>query len=186
MRGRLVLLLAAASLSAQYCGGASGLEAGVSFVCKWWSEAQMEGLNPNAPPPKNTEVKLTKWEYTDPIGTPHPDVVDAVVALKNIGTQPMSGLDVEIAGQWRVGPLQSAARAVWGTRAVLRNISGVTVRPGATESLRVPVDLKAKMDPLFKQGRWPHSLRITVTVRQPGAAAPLVRTQADLPIKPGD
>src|ERR1035438_1215330 len=59
----------------------------VSFSCLWWSEAQMEGLNPNAPPPKETETKLTKWEYSDPIGVPHPDVFDIAVALNNKGKE---------------------------------------------------------------------------------------------------
>src|SRR5262245_8658291 len=66
------------------------LRADVAFACLWWSEAQMEGLNPNAPPPKRTEVRITKWEYSDPVGVPHPDVVDVVVILANGGNQGVS------------------------------------------------------------------------------------------------
>ena len=189
MRGRrmvlkapLVLLVAAgAALLAS-----PPLHADLTFVCNWWSEAQMNGLNPNAPPPKNTEVTITKWEYSDPIGVPHPDVIEIVLALQNDGSQPMSGLEIELTGQWRIGPLRTAARAAWTERAALKKFQDVSVGPASTQKLRVPVDLKAKMDPLYKRGRWPHTLRITAVVRQPGAAAPVARAQADLPIRPGD
>ncbi|MGH9769804.1 MAG: alpha/beta hydrolase [Blastocatellia bacterium] len=62
---------------------APNVTATVSFRCLWWSEEQMKGLNPNSPPPKTTEVTIKRWEYLDPIGAPHPDVVDVVVDLRN-------------------------------------------------------------------------------------------------------
>ena len=146
----------------------------------------MEGLNPNAPPPKNTEVRITKWEYSDPIGVPHPDIVDVVLALKNDGAQTLSGLEIELTAQWKIGPLRTPARAVWADRTVLKKFQEISVGSAATQTFRVPVDLKTKMDTLYKQAKWPHTLEIAVTVRQPGAATPLVRSQADLPIRPAD
>jgi hypothetical protein len=162
------------------------LHADLSFVCKWWSEAQMEGLNPNAPPPKNTEVRIAKWGYSDPIGVPHPDVVDVVLALKNDGSQAMSGLEIEFTIQWRIGPLRTAARAVWADRAVLKKFQEISVGSAATQTFRIPVDLKTKMDTLYKQAKWPHTLRITATVQQPGAITPVARSQTDLAIRPAD
>src|SRR5215472_4906630 len=84
-----VVVLAFVQISLTACSvpehrepAAASLQADVSFTCLWWSEAQMEGLNPNSPPPKNTEVKLAKWEYSDPVGVPHPDTIDVVVTLR--------------------------------------------------------------------------------------------------------
>lgn len=65
------------------------------FECLWWSENQMAGLNPNNPPPKTTPTRLEKWEYSDPIGVPHPDDVTLVL---NLPTK-VRGL-VKIEYQW--------------------------------------------------------------------------------------
>jgi hypothetical protein len=164
----------------------SELAAEVSFSCLWWSEAQMEGLNPNSPPPKATETKLTKWEYSDPIGVPHPDTVDIAVALNNKGKETLSSLEVEIAAQWLTGPLGATASGGWSERIVLKRFQGINLEPGGTQTLRVPIDLKNKMDALEKQKKWPYSLRASAEVRQPGTGAALAQARADLPIKQGD
>jgi hypothetical protein len=162
------------------------LHADVAFACLWWSEAQMEGLNPNAPPPKKTEVKLTKWEYSDPVGVPHPDTVDVMVTLANSGGQALSNLDVEVAGEWKEGRLADAASAVWSQSAVIQTFQRVSVGPSGQQTLRVPVDLKSKMDSLAKERKWPYGLRATVTVRTGPSAQPLAHAAAELPIRPGD
>ena len=165
---------------------APALRADIAFTCLWWSEAQMEGLNPNAPPPKNTEVKLTKWEYSDPVGVPHPEVIDVVVTLTNTGSEAVSNVDVEVAGQWKTGPLRDAGRSRWTDRVVLKKFEGMAARPSAPQTLRVPVDLKAMMDSLGKHQKWPYTLRATVVVRAPGGTQPLAQSRAELPIRPGD
>ena len=104
-----LVLAACTSASHQAKTAAPAVRAEVAFACLWWSEAQMESLNPNAPPPKNTEVKLTKWEYSDPVGVPHPDTVDVVVSLESAG-QDVSSLEAEVTGEWKNGPLRNAAR----------------------------------------------------------------------------
>jgi hypothetical protein len=189
-----IALLASAALVLAACSSAPrpaasaapAVRADVAFTCLWWSEAQMEGLNPNAPPPKNTEVKLTKWEYSDPVGVPHPDTVDVVVTLANSGGQALSNLEVEVAVEWKDGPLRNAASAAWSKPAVLQNFQGVSVGPSGPQTLRVPVDLKAIMESLARQREWPYGLRATVTVRVPGSAQPLAQAAAELPIMPGD
>lgn len=158
----------------------------VRFTSLWWSKAQMEGLNPNAPPPKNTEVELTRWEYTDPIGVPHPDVVNAVVTLENRGTQRVADLIVKTDGDWKTGPRATEASASWGEGVVLAKTDHVEVPAGSTHSIRVPIDVKRMMDTLERQKKWPYALRVSVSVEQPGAKEPLARAQVEFPIRPGD
>jgi hypothetical protein len=164
----------------------SAPRAEITFVCLWWSEAQMEGLNPNAPPPKTTEVQLAKWEYSDPVGVPHPDTIDVVVTLANTSDRAWSNLVVEVAGEWNEGPLQDAAHASWSQPAEIKKLQNVSVGPAGRQALRVPVDLKAKMDSLRQERKWPYGLRVTATVRAGASTQPLTRAVAELPIKPGD
>jgi hypothetical protein len=158
----------------------------IGFTCLWWSESQMEGLNPNAPPPKNTEVKLTKWEYSDPVGVPHPDVIDVLVTLKNPTNEALSNLQVEIGVQWQVGPSRKQAAATWSDRSVLSEQHGIELQAGGEKTVRVTIDLKKKMDELEKQRKWPFALRANAEVRAAGASSALSQTHAALPIKPGD
>ena len=197
VRGSLtsrVALLASAALVLAACSAAPRpgtsaapeVRADVAFTCLWWSEAQMESLNPNAPPSKNTEVKLTKWEYSDPVGVPHPDSVDVVVTLANSGGQAKSTVEVRVDGEWKEGPLRDASIAAWSEPAVLQEFRGVSLAPSGPETLRTPVNLQAMMDSLAKQQKWPYALRVTVTVLMPGSAQPLAKASAELPIRPGD
>jgi hypothetical protein len=182
----VTILAACSSPGPPETAGAGEVRLDLGFSCLWWSTAQMEGMNPNAPPPKNTEVRLSKWEYSDPIGVPHPEVVDVVITLTNSGRQPLSNLEVEVASQWRRGPLQHSAQAVWGERAVLKSFQKVNVPAAGSHNLRLPVDLRTMMEALDKEQLWPHALRVMVSVRLPGKAQPLVQAQAELPIIPGD
>jgi len=182
----LIVLAGCAPSAAPEGGQTAKVRVDVGFRCLWWSPAQMEGMNPNTPPPKNTEVTLSKWEYTDPVGVPHPDVVDIVATLANDTAAASPPLEVEVAGEWKTGPMGSAARAVWGERSVLRTFQDVAVPAGGSQEIRVPVDLKQAMDRLEPQKRWPHALRITVTVRRPGSTQAVAERQAELPIRAGD
>jgi hypothetical protein len=58
----------------------------------------MEGITPNAPPPKGTEVKLTKWEYSDPVGVPHPDTVDVLFTLSSDDSEALLNAEVRLEG----------------------------------------------------------------------------------------
>ncbi len=162
------------------------VSAEIGFTCLWWSESQMEGLNPNSPPLKNTEVKLTKWEYSDPIGVPHPDLIDVLVTLKNPTNEALSNLGLEIGLQWQVGPSRKQTAATWSERSVLSEQHAIELPAGGEKTVRVTIDLKKKMDELEKQRKWPFALRANAEVRVAGASSVLSRTHADLPIKPGD
>jgi len=119
----------------------------------------MEGLNPNSPPPKNTEVKLTKWEYSDPVGVPYPDVIDVLVTLKNPTNEALSNLEVEVGVQWQVGPSRKQSAAAWSERSVQSEQHGIELQAGGEKTVRVTIDLKKKMDELEKQRKWPFALR---------------------------
>lgn len=179
-------MLACAQNSARPSSADKTLLTNIGFACLWWSESQMEGMNPNSPPPKNTEVKLTKWEYSDPIGVPHPDVVDAVLTLNNQTDAALSNLEVEVTVQWKTGPSRKASAAVWTDRSVLKQLRDVKVEAGAQQTVRVPVDLKKEMDELEKQKKWPFALRVGAEVRRTGVATALSQTRSELPITPGD
>ncbi len=162
------------------------IRADIDFTCLWWSEAQMEGMNPNAPPPKGTEVRLKKWEYSDPVGVPHPDTIDVLITLTTDKTEALLNAEVQVDGQWKQGPLRNAAGAKWAAPAVLKQSRIVAVPSSGSWTLRVPVDLKSVMETSRKQRQWPYGLRVTATVRVPGSAGPATKASAELPITPGD
>lgn len=180
-----ILLLAACSPPSHPAApSAPVIHVDLAFTCLWWSQAQMEGLNPNAPPPKNTEVKLAKWEYSDPVGVPHPDTIDVVVTLANTGGP--ANVDVEVVGEWTDGALRDRASAPSVEKVTLQQFQSISVGASTSQTLRMPVDLRAKMESLAKQRQWPYGLRATVTVRAAGSAQSLAQATAELPIKPGD
>ncbi|HTD54587.1 MAG TPA: hypothetical protein VK670_04350 [Silvibacterium sp.] len=185
----ILWLLGLAACFAQPAGkdAPARVSAGIEFRCLWWSEAQMEGLNPNAPPPKTTDVQIKKWEYSDPVGVPHPDVVDIVVNLKNNTAQTLSGLEVDVSGQWMTGLMSKRAEATWADPIILKTVHDVSLAPGSTENFRVPVDLRTKMTTLEQVQKWPYTVRAIVKVNAPGSGrAALVIVKAELPITPGD
>jgi hypothetical protein len=164
---------------------APNVMAAVTFRCLWWSEEQMKGLNPNSPPPKATEVTIKRWEYSDPIGAPHPDVVDVVVDLRNRTDAPANNLVVYVSALWQIGPQKNKARAVWGKRALLRRFSAVSLDAHGSQTLRAPVNLAEKMKKLVGARSWPWRLRAQITVTSVSGKL-LHRNTADLPIIPGD
>lgn len=190
MPGRSRSWLAFASALLLGCGRAEPapptVSAAVTFRCLWWSQEQMESINPNAPPPKTTEVTLHAWEYTDPIGVPHPDTVDVVVELSADGGEPISGVVATVEAAWLIGAPSSAESARWGDASRVLTSTPTLLSPGTKTTIRVPVPIAARMAELDGTGEWPWALRVIVNVRAEGRAEPLVRAQAELPIRPGD
>jgi len=189
---KLIKFIAPAVLSIVLFGGVRAepvppsLAADIIFRCLWWSETQMEQFDPNAPPPKTTEVTIQKWEYTDPVGVPHPDVVDVVIELKNEGTSAASGIVTEIAGQWRIGPLKSEKNAIWSSFKSLKTWQAANIAPGNSATFRIPIDIATSISELEKKGSWPWMFRVLLTVRAFGFDKPLLIRKANLPIRPGD
>lgn len=188
---RKARVIAASLTLALYWGtgaesGSPTLTVSGSYRCLWWSEAQMENFEPNSPPPKQTEVVIKKWEYSDPVGVPHPDVVDLVVEMKNSGPSPASRMLVEISGQWRVGPLASERKASWGSPMPLKTWKVDEIAPGQTVSARIPIDLTSRMSQLRAKKAWPWAFRASVVVRNADQDRPVISREFSLPIQPGD
>jgi hypothetical protein len=159
----------------------------LSFSCLWWSEDQQENLKLSSPPPKTTEVKITKWQFSDPVSTPHPEHVDLVIALSNKEAEALTGLDVEVSGEWKVGLFHHQPKdAVWTRPSVLKQFHDVSLAKSGMQTLRVGIDLKSKMDGLDKTHQWPYALRTTVSVRRSGAPELLSKASTTLPIISGD
>jgi hypothetical protein len=158
----------------------------ITFRCLWWSDEQKNGLNPNAPPPKTTEVILKKWEYSDPIEVPHPDVVDVVVEIRNDSDLPAADLTVDVATRWRIGPLRNEDQATWGKATSAQRLSVASLSPRGTHTLRVPVNLAEKMKQLRPKRTWPWALRAQATATSAASGKILSTIEADLPITPGD
>ena len=76
------------------------LTASIAFECLWWSSDQMIGLDPNRPPPKATKVRLEKWEYSDPVGVPHPESIDIVIEI-DAGAEAVRKT-MEVSVRWKV------------------------------------------------------------------------------------
>ncbi len=160
------------------------LSARMSFVCKWWSEEQMNGLDPNNPPPQNTEVVIQKWDFSDPVGTPHPDVVELVVEVKNESNAPISAVSVEIEGQWKTGPFWQEKLAKWMAPTKLKSIEISSLPGHGSESVRFPINVAAKSAELKNSKGWPYSFRGKATILVSGST--LASTEAELPILKAD
>lgn len=143
----------------------------------------MEGLNLNAPPSKSTPVTLEKWEYSDPIGVPHPDTVDVFAKLTPKGGKlPEGEFSSEV--RWKIGPIVRKAEAKWSPYESL----GTAKSPATNSDLDLKVGsiaVKAKQDPLFAKNRWPWMAEVRVKW-QPKGESPPITTIATLPIQPGD
>ena len=187
---RAQVIAAGLALAMYWTAGAQSgpppLAVSATYRCLWWSEAQMENFDPNSPPPKKTEVVIKKWEYSDPVGVPHPDVVDLVVEIKNGATSPASQVLVEISGQWRVGPLTAERKASWGPRMPLKTWKVDEIAPGQTASARIPIDLASRMSELRAKRAWPWTFRASLIVRSEGSEKAPISREFSLPIQPGD
>jgi hypothetical protein len=164
----------------------SGLTAEVEFRCLWWSTAQMENFDPNNPPPKATEVAIERWEYSDPVGVPHPDIVDVVVTLKSNGGGGKGAVSATLSGQWRVGPIKDASSADWTPLQALKSWESVAIGEASSGVLRLPIDVAGRISALEKTGAWPWAFRAVLTVAPERSNARLIRREVELPIVLGD
>jgi hypothetical protein len=144
----------------------------------------MEGMDPNNPPPKETRVVLKRWEYTDPVGVPHPDVVDVVAQIRNDSGHDTEGIILEVEIQWFEGALSKKTSATWGEKMLLSKPPPIRLAPGGTKIIRMPVDMAAKMASLAPAHRWPWSLRVLMTARVAGIT--VASRQMELLINPAD
>jgi hypothetical protein len=145
-------------LSGGIAAAASRLEA--HYECYWWSEDQMVGLNPNKPPPKETRVRIERWEYSDPIGVPNPDEVILVIHL---GSTPPDAVSV---------------RASWLTKKwSTPELRTLAVRRDGEQVAEVKIPVRQ-----FIYQMHPKKLRSVITVKDQKDQV----TTVDLPIVVGD
>ena len=156
------------------------LKAKGTFRTLWWSTDQMEGLDVDSPPEKATEVTLERWEYSDPVGVPHPDTVDVLVRLD--GGQKGLQVDVEASYRFAVGPIDERAET---RRDVPQALPGQRVSfADASARFRLRnIDIKSTMDRLFERDQWPWRLEVTVVFKSISGTE-LGRSVFELPIYP--
>ena len=139
------------------------IEVRLVFRALWWSESQMDALDVNNPPDKDTEVFLERWEYSDPIGIPHPDRVD-VLAIVNPGT--ISGgheIDLHGTARWRVGPRADESAASWTEPEPLPAIVPVTLVAGQEVRIHLDtIDIRSMQENLQPRDAWPWTYEINV------------------------
>lgn len=163
---------------------AQELSARAEFHTLWWSKEQMSHFDPNKPPPKQTEVLIDRWEYTDPVGVPHPDEIMAHVLVRNKGEKASAPVQVIVQVRWKEGSQKSSKSAIWGPARLVKTVQLKPVPARGESSFTVPVALAPRMNQLEKRGRWPYELELIVIGRSSGA--PAFRYVRPFPIRRGD
>jgi|GEM_PF-5749752 len=143
---------------------AENISARAHYECIWWSTEQMANFDPNHPPPRKTRVRLDRWEYSDPVGVPHPDTVTLVVMLTSSGVQ--KNLDIVVRTQWLGGRPAKA-------EALTSHI--VSLEAGVPKIIEFQLPVKATIDQ-----NHPKLLRSSIW------AGAKELSHADLPITVGD
>jgi hypothetical protein len=139
---------------------AEPLKVDVTFSGLWWAQDQVDGMNPDHPPPKTTRVRFQEWNAEDNQWPPHPDVVDVDVAVSGAGTTTKA--PVEIDYQYDVGGHLSPPKQLVKT--------DIDLPPGQSISLHGAIKV---MDYLRKDHR-PDFLKVTVKIAgQPTTTAQL-------------
>lgn len=162
------------------------ISSSVDFRCLWWSPEQMNGLDPDAPPPKATEVILQKWEYSDPVGVPHPDLLDVVVTVTNDSDIAVTNVAINVSVAWKIGNFKDERRSDWTPITTLEDSEPFSLEAHETKVLRVSVNLAEKITELNKTNNWPYTLRAKAKVTKKDASLLLAVSQAELPIIAGD
>lgn len=183
------LLLACLLLAPWSAAAAEGpaLAAKVEFRCLWWSPEQQRNFNPNQPPPRTTEVTIDRWEYTDPVGVPHPDVVTVHASVRNNGNAATGAIRVKAEIRWKAGPQGNPKAAQWEPRTTfLASLDASPVPAGEQLALQAPVALQAKIAALESRDWWPYEMEIVVTGTDLRTGRRLFREVRPFPILRGD
>lgn len=163
---------------------AQDLSAQAEFHTLWWSKEQMAHFDPNKPPPKQTDVVIDRWEYSDPVGVPHPDDITAHVRIRNKGEKPSTPVTVTVQVRWKDGTQRSSKTAVWSPPRLVKTIRLAPVPAKGENTFTVPIALAPRMKYLEKRGRWPYELELIVIGRSKGA--PAFRYVRPFPMRRGD
>jgi hypothetical protein len=162
------------------------IAATTEFRCLWWSPEQQKNYNPNRPPPKETEVVIDHWEYTDPVWPPNPDKITAVIQLTNEGGAAGPPFRVTAEIRWKTGPQAKPEAARWDRRVLIKTLDRAPLAPGAKTEVQIPIDLRTRMTALEKRDWWPYELELIVTGRLKSNGRVLFEAVRPFPIFPGD
>lgn len=157
------------------------------FHASWWSPVQMENMDLDNPPTKNTDVIIDKWEYSDPVGVPHPDAVELAIEL----TTTDAGIDkvyVVAIQRWKIGSITKQASAQWTKNINLNIANPVKLVPGrTTKTLIKNIDLKKIQEESFKKRQWPWLMEIQLMIFHDSKHTQLLGTKTvSLPMIPAD
>jgi hypothetical protein len=160
----------------------------VSFHGVWYSQAEMHRIGQGEKNVKPTEtLELKTWEYTDPVGTPHPDIVQVVVRVTNPAAGAARDAYLTLQEQWKIGGAKGEDTASWGEPLPMRRFAeDARLTPGGTSTFSVPIAVGDLVRKLGSHDKYPWRLRVSIQLRDPGSKEPLAATQAELPIIPGE
>jgi hypothetical protein len=160
----------------------------VSFRGLWFSEDEMRRLGQGETAVSPTQdVELEAWEFTDPIGTPHPDVVNVIVRITSPSDAPPRDVRIGVREQWKTGSAEGESTAAWGDPLPERQLDGTSrLASGAITEVRLPVAVGNMVRTLGSKDRYPWRLRVLVELRDASSSRSLVTADKELPIIPGD
>lgn len=163
------------------------LSAKIEFRCLWWSAEQKRNFNPNQPPPKATEVVIDHWEYTDPVGVPHPDTVTLHASVRNNANIATGPVRIKAEIRWKIGPQLKPAAAQWEPRPVfVASLDSAPITPGEQVAMQAPIAIQSKMNSLDKRDWWPHEMEVILTGTDLRTGRTLFREVRPFRIQPGD
>ncbi len=143
---------------------ADTLSASAHYECLWWSAYQQAHFNPNHPPPQETRIQLDHWEYSDPVGVPHPDTIILVVTL--ISTSLTTPVTISVTTRWLGGGPEKGETM---------SSNNIRLRAGVAKTIEFLIPVKSK---IYESN--PKLLRSSVW------SGHKELTHADLPIVIGD
>lgn len=160
----------------------------ISFRGVWYSESEMRRLgqgetdvSPTAP------IELKAWEYTDPIGSPHPDIVEVAIAVTPAADAAAREVRVGLREQWLIGGAEGPSTATWQDPLPPRQLdTAVRLSPGTTTDVRMPVAIGDMVRSLGAADRYPWRLRVLVSLDDASSQQALAMAEGELPIIPGD
>ena len=165
----------------------SRITIGSEFHTLWWSTEQMENIDLDKPPEKTTDVVIDKWEYSDPVGVPHPDSVDLLVNL-TVNDAKVAQVYLAANQRWKIGSIASSKTAQWGKSSPINVTNPVKLETGKkTEVYIRGINLKTVQEQNFARNQWPWEMEIQIAIYgDPKLTQLLGKTTAKLPMTPGD
>jgi len=137
------------------------VEVEIKFIANWWTVEQMEDLDPDDPPIKKDRIDLQKWDPSDPVGTPHPDIIDVTVSIQNLVSEYSTKVHANY--RWLVGPISKKSDAQWTDvePMTINHLIQQTAQPDMELSMGT-LKIKDKLYTLFQSDQWAYTLEVTV------------------------